>query len=166
MYRFLGATSSAEEHHMRIDRPQRIPEPIEQVIRQNISEVASTVVRSAGGDWGQRSKARHTAQNRRVAYKIGAGEALRLKFFILFFATVTVTYARAPNFLLNALLDVLFDTCSPLNLERAPLKTRFGPTETHGVLAVTPVSAKRRFRPTCSHPQRAWKELAPKASRC
>jgi hypothetical protein len=46
----LGATSSAKEHHMHIDRLQRIPEPIEQVIRQNISEVASAVVRSAGGD--------------------------------------------------------------------------------------------------------------------
>jgi len=50
LYRFLGATSSAKEHHMHIDRLQRIPEPIEQVIRQNISEVASAVIRSAGGD--------------------------------------------------------------------------------------------------------------------
>jgi hypothetical protein len=50
LYRFLGATSSAKEHHMHIDLLQRIPEPIEQVIRQNISEVASAEVRSAGGD--------------------------------------------------------------------------------------------------------------------
>jgi hypothetical protein len=50
LYRFLRATSSAKEHHMHIDLLQRIPEPIEQVIRQNISEVASAEVRSAGGD--------------------------------------------------------------------------------------------------------------------
>jgi hypothetical protein len=45
LYRFLGATSSAKAHHMHIDRLQRIPEPIEQVIRQHISECASAVVR-------------------------------------------------------------------------------------------------------------------------
>jgi hypothetical protein len=50
LYRLLGATSSAKKHHMHIDRLQRIPEPIEQVIRQTICEVASTEVRSAGGD--------------------------------------------------------------------------------------------------------------------
>jgi hypothetical protein len=63
LYRFLGATSSAKEHHMHIDRLQRIPEPIEQVIRQNISEVASAVVRSAGGDEG-------SVQKRAISHKI------------------------------------------------------------------------------------------------
>jgi hypothetical protein len=75
----------------------------------------------------QPSKACHIAQNRRVAYKIGAGEALRLKIFNRFFLVKTTVYGSKLNFVLDALLDVSLDTRPPLNSARVPFRTRFRP---------------------------------------
>jgi FAD-NAD(P)-binding len=47
---FPGSDKQCQQTSQHIDRLQRIPEPIEQVIRQNICEVASAEVRSASGD--------------------------------------------------------------------------------------------------------------------
>jgi hypothetical protein len=49
-------------------------------------------------------------------------EALRLKFSNSIFLNNYIRLRYAPNFPLDALLDVLLDTHSPLNLERVPLK--------------------------------------------
>jgi DDE superfamily endonuclease len=110
---------------MHIDRLQRIPEPIEQVIRQTKSDVASAEVRSAGGYSGRRSKACHIVQSRGVAYKIGAGEALRLKFLARFMSIIPITYATGPlrDYCTGLMLPGERKSVEPMAARTAPART-------------------------------------------
>jgi hypothetical protein len=96
------------------------------------------------------------------AWNVGAGEALRLKFFFQFLLTTPIAYA----FGLFSCWTYCWTFRSTLNLARLPLKTRSAAMEIREGLVVTPVSATRRFPPTCWHPRRAGTGRAPKASCC
>src|SRR5258707_12383976 len=95
-------------------------------------------------------------------YRDGAGEALRFKFFFRFLSTTPITYAYG----LFSCWTYCWTFRSTLNLARLPLKRRSATMEIRGELAVTPLSATRRFPPTRWHPRRAGTGRAPRASRC
>ena len=92
------------------------------------------------------------SRSQEVPENIGAGEALRFRISVRFFFVIPITYACWSIYVLDALLDVSLDTLSRLNLAHVPFETRFRPTETHEVLAITLCTRSffvRRRRLTC-----------------
>ena len=95
-------------------------------------------------------------------HSCGGSEALRFKFFFRFLSTTPIIYAYG----LFSCWTYCWTFRSTLNLARLPLKRRSATMEIRGELAVTPLSATRRFPPTRWHPRRAGTGRAPRASRC
>jgi hypothetical protein len=104
-----------KEHHMHIDRLQRFPEPIGQLfgIIYPKSQARKFARRAATGGGVQKRAISH--KSRSVAYKIGAGEALRFEFIFRFSYIIPIPYDYRQVLLLDVLLDVSSHTHSPTN---------------------------------------------------